>query len=381
MLSDVILNNVNIVTEDEVFLGSIQLKDGFIKRVNKGKSSIPRSIDCNEDYLIPGLVELHTDNLERHLKPRPGVNWPINNALTAHDGELASAGITTVFDALRVGSINRDGVHRYDKYARETATSINNLSKDKSFKIDHFIHLRAEICSENLIQELEEFNDQDKVKIVSLMDHTPGQRQFRDVSQFKVYLSGKFGLSETQIQQHFSYLKDLQKMFGKKHKIETIKFSKRLNAVLASHDDTTISDVEESCSQGINLAEFPTTLEAATKCKSSNIKIIMGAPNLVRGGSHSGNVSAQSLIDKDLLDILSSDYVPSSLMMAAIMWGIKSNNLPKSIAAVTANPCKVTGLNDRGMIKEGLKAGLVRLSIKKDLPIIRKVWASGREVA
>ena len=95
------------------------------------------------------------------------MNWPINNALTAHDGELASAGITTVFDALRVGSINRDGVHRYDKYARETATSINNLSKDKSFKIDHFIHLRAEICSENLIQELEEFNDQDKVKIVS----------------------------------------------------------------------------------------------------------------------------------------------------------------------------------------------------------------------
>ena len=170
-------------------------------------------------------------------------------------------------------------------------------------------------------------------------------------------------------------------MYGKKHKSETIKFSRKLNAVLASHDDTTISDVEESCSQGINLAEFPTTLEAAIKCRSNNMKVIMGAPNLVRGGSHSGNVSAQSLIDEDLLDILSSDYVPSSLIMASIMWGIKSNNLPKSIAAVTANPCKVTGLNDRGMIKEGLKADLVRLSIKKDLPIIRKVWASGREVA
>ena len=339
------------------------------------------SIDCNEDYLIPGLVELHTDNLERHMKPRPGVNWPINNALIAHDGELASVGITTVFDALRVGSINKDGVHRYDKYARETATSINKLSKEKSFKIDHFIHLRAEICSENLIQELEEFNTQDKVKIVSLMDHTPGQRQFRDISQFKLYLSGKFGLSEPQIEQHFLHLKDLQKMFGKKHKSETIKFSKKLNAVLASHDDTTISDVEESCSQGINLAEFPTTLEAATKCHSSNMKIIMGAPNLVRGGSHSGNVSAQSLIDEDLLDILSSDYVPSSLLMAAIMWGIRSNNLPKSISAVTTNPCKATGLNDRGLIKEGLKADLVRLSIKDDLPIIRKVWVNGQEVA
>lgn len=111
------------------------------------------------------------------------------------------------------------------------------------------------------------------------------------------------------------------------------------------------------------------------------MKVIMGAPNLVRGGSHSGNVSAQSLIDKGLLDILSSDYVPSSLLMASIMWGIKSKNLPKSIAAVTTNPCKATGLNDRGLIKEGLKADLVRLSIKNDLPIIRKVWASGREVA
>lgn len=170
-------------------------------------------------------------------------------------------------------------------------------------------------------------------------------------------------------------------MYGNKHKTETIKFSKKLNAVLASHDDTTISDVEESCSQGINLAEFPTTLEAAIKCRSNNMKVIMGAPNLVRGGSHSGNVSAQSLIDEDLLDILSSDYVPSSLIMASIMWGIKSNNLPKSIASVTTNPCKATGLNDRGIIKEGLKADLVRLSIKNDLPIIRKVWANGREVA
>ena len=380
-MSDIILNNINIITENEVFLGNIHFRDGLINDVSKGLSSIPRSIDCNNDYLIPGLIELHTDNLERHLKPRPGVEWPINNALIAHDAELASVGITTVFDALRVGSINNDGVQRYDKYARETATSINNLSKDNSFKINHFIHLRAEICSENLTEEFAEFNLQDNVKIISLMDHTPGQRQFRDLSQFKIYLSGKFGLSENQIEKHFSYLKKLQKKYGKKHKDETIKFSKYLNAVLASHDDTTKSDVEESKSLGIKLAEFPTTLKAAKESHCNNMKIIMGAPNLVRGGSHSGNVSAQSLIDEDLLDILSSDYVPSSLIIAAIMWGVKSGNLPKSISAVTKNPAIASGLNDRGIIEQGLRADLVRLSIKNDIPIIRKVWANGKEIA
>ena len=107
----------------------------------------------------------------------------------------------------------------------------------------------------------------------------------------------------------------------------------------------------------------------------------MGAPNLVRGGSHSGNVSAQSLIDEDLLDILSSDYVPSSLIIAAIMWGVKSGNLPKSISAVTKNPAIASGLNDRGIIEQGLRADLVRLSIKNDIPIIRKVWANGKEIA
>ena len=186
MTKDTILANAKIILPDAVIPGSVVLRDGVIADIAEGTAVPQGAVDCAGRYLAPGLVELHTDNLERHMKPRPKVDWPHRAAIIAHDRELAGTGITTVFDAIRVGSIvSDDGRKRYDKYARNMADEILMMRDSGALSISHHIHLRAEVCSETLEEELAEFGPDDKVGIVSLMDHTPGQRQFRDVQKFE----------------------------------------------------------------------------------------------------------------------------------------------------------------------------------------------------
>ena len=197
MTDRTILANARLVLPDEVVHGSLVIDGSAIAAIDSG-GGVPRgATDCAGDYLCPGLVELHTDNLERHLTPRPKVHWPHRAAIIAHDRELAGTGITTVFDAIRVGSILSDTSKGYGKYARAMADEILSMRAAGALKISHHIHLRAEICSETLPAELDEFGPEDRVGIVSLMDHTPGQRQFRDLSKFEAYIRGKHGVSRT----------------------------------------------------------------------------------------------------------------------------------------------------------------------------------------
>lgn len=364
---------------DRVVTGCVTVADGIIGDVTEG-TQVPRgAIDCQGDLILPGLVELHTDNLERHIEPRPSVDWPHLSAILAHDGELASTGITTVFDALRVGSI-LSGSIGYEPYARNMANELLSLRASGTLKICHFIHLRAEICSETLLAELADFGPEDRIGIVSLMDHTPGQRQFRDVSKLQEYYAKKRGLSDAAFAEHVARLKGFQARFGTVHEAGAVAETTRLGAVLASHDDTTAEQVAISRGHRVRFAEFPTTLEAAEACRAEGIAIMMGAPNIIRGGSHSGNVSALDLARHGLLDIVSSDYVPSALLLSAFRLAALWNDLPRAVATVTAAPAAVTGLADRGQIAPGLRGDLVRVRMLKDTPVIRGVWSRGRQV-
>ena len=183
MMTETILANATLVLPNEVIHGSIRIENGVIAAIDQGTAIPQGAVDCRGDLLMPGLIELHTDNLERHIEPRPKVNWPHASAIIAHDAELASVGITTVFDALRVGSITSSKKMNYGEYARHLADEILGLREKGALKISHFLHLRAEVCSETLIAELAKFGPADRIGIVSLMDHTPGQRQFRDITQ------------------------------------------------------------------------------------------------------------------------------------------------------------------------------------------------------
>ena len=286
-----ILANAELVLPDRVMRGAIHVEGGMIAGITEG-DAVPRgAVDCGGDLLIPGLIELHTDNLERHIQPRPGVDWPHETAILAHDGELASTGITTVFDALRVGSIYGAG-KGYAPYALALAQEINALSARQATRISHFIHLRAEICSETLIEEMEAFGPDHRVRLVSLMDHTPGQRQFRDIAKLEEYEKGKHGMSDAQFHAHIEKLLTLRAGIGDRHEAEAVRIAGELGATLASHDDTTAAQVATSAAHGVRLAEFPTTVEAAATSRDAGIRVIMGAPNLIRGGSHSGNVAA-----------------------------------------------------------------------------------------
>lgn len=374
-----ILANADLVLPDRVMRGALRIDGEMIAEMTEGGNVPPGAVDCGGDLVIPGLIELHTDNLERHMRPRPQVDWPHETAILAHDGELASVGITTVFDALRVGSIY--GASKgYAPYALALVNEINGLTARQATRISHFIHLRAEICSETLVEEMEAFGEDHRVRLVSLMDHTPGQRQFRDIKKLEEYEKGKHGLSDAQFEAHVARLMELRARIGDRHEHEAVRIAQKLGATLASHDDTTAEQVGVSATHGVQLAEFPTTVEAARASHAAGIKVIMGAPNLIRGGSHSGNVAAEELARADLLDILSSDYIPSSLLMAAFRLADIWDDLPRAIATVTATPADATGLTDRGRIGEGLRADLVRLRPTGQTPHVRGVWCKGRQV-
>ncbi|AAV93794.1 alpha-D-ribose 1-methylphosphonate 5-triphosphate diphosphatase [Ruegeria pomeroyi] len=380
MTDEVILANATLVLRGETVTGSLHIKGETIAGIDQGAHVPAGAVDCEGDFVSPGLVELHTDNLERHIQPRPKVDWPHAAAILAHDAELAGTGITTVFDAMRVGSIP-SGAGRYLQYARNLSRELWQLREASALKISHFLHLRAEVCSETLVEELDEFAPEDRVGLVSLMDHTPGQRQFRDMTKLEAYMKGKHAMSDDTFLQHVSQLKGLRDRYGDRHEIETVKAARRLGSVLASHDDTTAEQVAVSAGHGIRLAEFPTTIEAAEACHAHGIKVIMGAPNLIRGGSHSGNVAAADLAERGLLDILSSDYVPSALLLSAVRLGALWGDMARGMATVTRTPAQAVGLDDRGEIAPGLRADLIRFRMSQDVPALQSVWSRGRRVA
>ncbi|WP_294606613.1 alpha-D-ribose 1-methylphosphonate 5-triphosphate diphosphatase [Roseovarius sp.] len=380
MTKDTILANARLVLKDEVILGSLRIRGGRISGIDSGGTVPSGACDMQGDFVAPGLVELHTDNLERHMSPRPKVDWPHRAAIMAHDRELAGTGITSVFDAIRVGSIVSGDGRRYGKYARQMADEILSMRAAGALRISHHIHLRAEICSETLIEELAEFGPEDRVGIVSMMDHTPGQRQFSDLQKYKDYVCGKHGLDSAAFGDYVTFLRGLQERFGTTHEAATVAAARRYGATLASHDDTTAAQVAASHAHGVTLAEFPTTLEAAEACHTNDIATIMGAPNLIRGGSHSGNVAALDLAQAGRLDILSSDYVPAGLLMAAVQLGTLWGNMARGLATVSDTPARMVGLGDRGVLRVGARADMVRFSILENTPVLHETWCEGRRV-
>lgn len=381
-MSDVVtLANARLILPEGEVRGRISFSGETILAIEEGGEVPSGAVDCAGDIVAPGLVELHTDNLERHLRPRPAAYWPHKPAIVGHDAELAACGITTVFDAIRVGSIEGKGSVGWTRYARELADEVLAMRAAGALKVSHHLHLRAEVCSQSLIEELEQFGTEDRVGLVSIMDHTPGQRQFADLNQYETYMKGKHGLTHAVFEEHVETRRALGEQVRDRHEAAAVAAAKRFGAVLASHDDTLAEHVDRSAAHGISLAEFPTTRVAAEACRARGIQVIMGAPNLIRGGSHSGNVSAGELAEVGLLDIMSSDYVPSALLYSAVLLGELWGDLPRAMATVTSAPAAAVGLSDRGRLQPGLRADLLRFALIDGVPALRGVWAAGQRVS
>ena len=373
-----VFTGARIVLADQVIDGTLVVREGLVAEVAEGRAA---GDDFEGDYLIPGLVELHTDHIESHYRPRPGVRWNPVAAVQAHDAPIAASGITTVFDALRIG-LDEQSELTADDMAR-LAEAIRQSGAGERLRADHFLHLRCEVSAPDCEATFERFRDDEQVRMVSLMDHSPGQRQFASMDAYRTYYQGKLKMSDADLDAFSARRMRQSAIHAEPNRAMISAFCRAAGIVLASHDDATIEHVDRAREQGIRVAEFPTTLEAARASREAGMSVLMGAPNIVRGGSHSGNVSARTLVEAGVLDILSSDYIPFSLLHAAFTLGeaVDGISLPQAVALVSKHPAEAGGLAERGEIAPGKRADLVRVTVADGVPIVRAVWRQGRRVA
>lgn len=375
-----IIENARIVTADGEIDGYLVAEGGIVKEIGAGKAP-ERGYDFGGDYLIPGLVELHTDHLEVHFMPRPKVEWPALPAVLAHDAQVIGSGITTVFDALRVG--NDFDEEKFGARMKKLANAVAEAKDAGLTRAEHFLHLRCEIACADVVEEMEPFLTDENLKLVSVMDHTPGQRQFTDVSKWKTYYGGKKGASDAVLDATIEKRQAVWEKYGTANRLEVVRLCQQHDIAIASHDDATLAHVDEAVRDRMHIAEFPTTVEAAKASHAAGLKVLMGAPNVVRGGSHSGNVSARALAEQGVLDVLSSDYVPQSLLMGAFaLRDVPAvGGLSGAIRLVSKNPAEAAGLTDRGEIAPGKRADLIRVTLVDDQPVVRAAWREGKRVA
>ncbi|MEM7441744.1 MAG: alpha-D-ribose 1-methylphosphonate 5-triphosphate diphosphatase [Pseudomonadota bacterium] len=378
-MTGLVVTNARIVTEDSILTGSLRVDDGEIQQIDESVSSDPSAIDFDDDFLLPGLVELHTDNVEKHLVPRAGVRWPHPlAAMVAHDNQVIGAGITTVLDALAVGEYRSGGERR--EIIAESIDALYRGSRDDLFRADHFLHLRCEVSDRGVIDMAEPYLDHPLLRMFSVMDHTPGQRQFSDLESFRRFRM-RAGTPERDVDREIAQLRATQDDVAHRHREIVLRWGRERGLPVASHDDATEAHIAEAVADGISIAEFPTTDIAARRAREAGIRVVMGAPNVVRGGSHSGNVAAMTLAQYGLLDALSSDYAPKSLLHAAfLVVNDAGMRLPDAIALVTRNPAEMIGFADRGSIAPGKRADLIRVKLVDGLPIVRNVWVAGNRV-
>lgn len=376
--------NARLVLPTEVVTGSLSVRNGLIEHLDIGQDSLGPGLDMEGDYLMPGFVEVHTDNFERHLMPRPKVQWAEMPALLAHDAEVAAAGITTVFDALGVGDPDLDSLRgsTWD----QVVSTIDTCTEHGLLRADHHLHVRCELPAPNTIDLFKPFHGHPRLSMISLMDHTPGQRQWENLEHALIYYTGKKGWSLDKFQRQVALAEQLQAQYASPHRAFFVDYCKNHGIALASHDDTTVAHVQQAHAEGAQVSEFPTTVAAAQAAHDLGLLTIMGGPNVVRGGSHSGNVSAAELARLGLLDILSSDYVPGSLL-SGVMRLVQDEilDMPGAVALVSRNPAQATGLKDRGELRSGLRADLVQvrivnLSDGSRHGVVRSVWREGQRV-
>lgn len=299
--------------------------------------------------------------------------------MLAHDVQMASAGVTTVFDSITVGDSQRKGFR-----SQVLGDLVNAIfgDADMPFRSEHLLHLRCEVSDGDMIELLAEHLGQPCLRLISMMDHTPGQRQWVNVAKYRERQRVKLGLDEAGLDLLIAERLEDQRLYAERNHAYVVERARKLGIPLATHDDTTPEDVAVARDAGAAISEFPTTIEAAHAARQGGMAIVMGAPNVILGGSHSGNVSASALARQGLLDILSSDYVPTSLIEAP--WKLHAEDglpLHETIAMVTANPARAAGLADRGALAEGLRADLVRVGLHQGTPVVRAVWRGGVRVA
>lgn len=371
------LTNAVIVSPDGVYHGGLSVDEGVIQELEPERGAL----DFGGDFLVPGAVDLHTDHVETHLHPRSGVTWSFRDALIAHDAVVISGGTTTVFDSLCVGASLRRPERR--QLLAPLIAALEEGARDGLYRAEHLLHLRCEVSDPKTPELIHRVLGGPLVKIASIMDHTPGDRQCVDIDDWTQRLANDLGLSQAEAVARREELVARSAEFGDQVRADIASALKIRGLPFMTHDDRTPEHVAQSAREGAALSEFPTTLEAAQAARDAGQTIVAGAPNYLRGGSQSGNVSVKALLQAGLVDVLASDYVPHAPMTAAFAIAEDASlsvSLEDAIAMVTETPARAAGLTDRGCIAPGYRADFVRLRRENGKSQIIGVWRAGVRV-
>jgi alpha-D-ribose 1-methylphosphonate 5-triphosphate diphosphatase len=377
MNDETILSNAVLVLPDATLHGTLVIRGDCIAEVQPLRSGALPALDMDGDYLIAGIVDTHTDNLERQVQPRSLARWPSRSAMVAHDAQCAAAGVTTVFDALCLGDLGFD--KERVRTFRDGVIDLDALNDADLLKAEHFLHLRCEVPALDMLELFDSVADHSLVRMVSLMDHSPGVGQYANLDFYRA-LRRRGGLEDDYIERRILELQEQRERTRIPHRRALLDRIAERNIAVASHDDRTEEEVAENAADGIGISEFPVTMAAARAAKAAGMQVIAGAPNIVRGGSHSGNVAAADLLESGAVDAFASDYVPNSLVEAAFQCA-RRIGLPEAVALVTEKPARLAGLDDRGRLEPGQRADLVRVRVHDGLPVVRQVWRAGERVA
>lgn len=374
------LTNARLVTDDGVHDGDLVMADGVIAKIN-ADTAASDEIDLGGDYLIPGLVDIHTDHFEKHVYPRAHVKWDMKRAALANDAQIIGGGVTTVFDSICVGA-TRDNPERREVLA-PMIEALETCQRAGMFKSEHFIHLRCEVTDPHTADLARAHMDKDIVRVISVMEHIPGIRQSRDIDMFieRNFINSKLSREEILA----TVEEDILSMQGVGAKVrpQIVDMAHARGIPLLSHDDTELHDVELAISEHVAISEFPCTLEAAKMAKDHGMLNVAGAPNIMRGGSQSGNVAVKDLVAEKLVDILASDYVPRSMLDAAFYLGLSDDfdvSLSDAMRMVSSAPAQAAHLNDRGEIAIGKRADLVQVGLHDGCPFVKRIWRQGERV-
>ena len=373
-----IITNARLVLPDAVIHGTVVMEGGLIVEVHEGMSAVAGALDAEGDLVMPGVVDLHTDNLERQVQPRSNARWPSRSAMIAHDAQCAASGVTTVFDALCIGDLGFDKDRL--KTFQDGVVDLDALADTGLLKAEHVLHLRCELPASDLMELFEPVADHGRVRMISLMDHSPGVGQYANLDRYRA-MRAREGLDPAWIERRIDELQAQRARMRGPNRAALLARVRGSGAVLASHDDRTEEEVAENHADGIGISEFPVAMAAAEAARARGMGVIAGAPNIVRGGSHSGNVSAAAMVRAGVVDALASDYVPASLVEAAFGCVREAGiSLAEGVALVTARPAGMAGMTDRGALAAGLRADLVRVREYEGMPVVRQVWRGGERV-
>ena len=381
---DFAITNVTAVLADRLADdATIVVADGVIVDVSVGSTAPPGAFDGRGALCAPGLVDTHSDGLEKELRPRPGVVLPMAFAIHSFEGRVRGAGVTTIFHG--VGFENGEKYDRSIEQADEMCTSLVGRSSSGDAPVDHRILHRLDVRDADgfvaLRASIDDRGPEPMISgglpLVSYEDHTPGQGQYADRRWMERYIAGTRSMEPAQATQYIDAMiaeRDARRVHRDAAMPWLAERARAGSIRLMCHDPASPDDIGEAVDVGASIAEFPTTVEAAREARAQGLRIVCGAPNALRGESHSGNVSARELISLGLCDSLASDYLPSTLLGAVgRLVTDRVATLPEAIALVTTGSADTVGLADRGRFEPGSRGDLVVFDLDAGLPTIRLV--------